>query len=685
MANETPRMKITYPAIGEANYFDNYQAGMNDIDAGIFAAWSAINTIASGGGTLTWDLVGSDYTLTWTSLIAFHTPAFGSTQSIASGSVIIPQGLSIYTDIAFGATAGSTALTFTVASQLPVDTASLAFAWHNPTTNQLHFATGLVIALGGSATGVQPQGGGGGGSITVTDGSTTVNPASTITFTGGSLVADLGGGNAEVTAGPPVAVGNPTVGYQNPTNTITLDYGIDITAFGGGTVGFGASLFTQFVVSKDDTTKYKNIQDAIDAAFAAYGATGEDQIVFVRAGTYTETLTFMPGVRVIAESNPEAKRDYSWIGTANRSPVTAVIVDGYGHTFDTAGATERIRSTIQGITFANAGQQLFTVLATYGSENTIQFFDCLLLLDSAAGNTLIEVNGKNCPNLSLHCERCRFVCLPSSAGNWDAIMLLGSNGGDQFYTFVDCEFDTKGYTGSVVFESNSGTGAGECRLTRCTFNVCDLRNGDAYNPFNADLWLTDTVIDYPQRYPVVWNTPYSVYVKRCTLGASMGGQHEPVYTGGQGYLILDNMTYYPSYVTGTTRIADAAAVATTAVAARSVEGGTYTAGGVGTIDLDALWIAGYNYTNVSWDTTIGGAGTRTVQLHDAAKTQGMYFTVWDSGASGGSRNITVTSPATAGGVVGPHTSIVHNSGSLTFVATIDENLDPCWRSISYFH
>jgi hypothetical protein len=236
---------------------------MNDIDAGIFATWSANNTIPSGGGTVTWDFDGSDYTLTWTSLIAFHTPAFGIVQSVASDSIIIPEGLLIYTDLSYGATTGSTALTFTVASQAPVDTAVSVFAWHNPTTNALHFATGLVLALGGTATGIQPQGGGG---VSVTDGTTTVTPATTLTFTdGAAVVTDASGGDAEVQI----------------------------------------QLTTKFVVSADGSTAYSDIQTAIDDAYSEYGTSGKDQVVFVRSGTYIETLTFKNGVSVVAEASPQ--------------------------------------------------------------------------------------------------------------------------------------------------------------------------------------------------------------------------------------------------------------------------------------------------------------------------------------------------------------------------------------------
>ena len=602
MAKETPRLKITYPALGESNYFDNYQAGMNDIDAGIFAAWSAINTIVSGGGTVTWDLVGSDYTLTWTSAIAFHTPAFGSTQSVASDSIIIPQGLLIYTDLSFGATVGSTALTFTVASQSPVDTASNVFAWHNPTTNQLHFATGLVLALGGSATGVQPQGGGG-GSIPLT---------------------------------------------------------------------------TQFVVAQDGTGMFTAIQDGINAAHTAWVASGFDQIVFVRGGDYTENLTFKSGVRVVAEGNPNAKQFGNWIGTISRSPASAVVVIGT-HGFD---ATYRLRTTIQGITFVTASATLFTLADTsVENNNTIQFFDCLLAGDSmGSGDTLFTVNDKDCANLSLHFERCSLFFLPSSSA-YDPMLLLGSDGSNQFYTFVDCLLDTKGQTGRVVFGCDSSGGC-EARFTRCKLSYADIENAGALgSQIGGDLWVTDVTIEQPERYPIAWNNNGTVYASRCNL-ASNGSY--PAITTGSGYVLLDAVTTVPWYFIDEPQPAQGIGVGNYVMPARTIEGTTARNTIPATRDLEALFDQGYNITNLSWN-TVGAAGLREVQLHNAAKTMGMYFTVWDSGFNANANNITVTSPASAGGVTGPNTVIVDNNGSLTFVATVDAAGDACWRSISYFY
>ena len=635
MANETPRMKITYPSIGEANYFSNYQAGMNEIDAGIFATWSASNTITNGGGTLTWDLVGPSYTLTWTAPIAFQPPAFGITQSIALGSLVIPQGLIAYTDIAFGSTAASTNLALTAVTTVPVDTAALVLAWHNPTTNALHFATGLVLALGDTATGIQPQGG---GSISVTDGTITVNPTTAIDFTAGAVVTDGGGGTAEVLI----------------------------------------PLTTKFVVAADGTGLFTAIQDGINAAHTAWIASGVDQIVFVRGGYYTENLTFKSGVRVVAEGNPNAKQDDNWIGAINRSPAAAVVVQGT-HGF---AATYRLRTTIQGITFFTASATLFTLASTGGfGYNTIQFFDCLLAGDSmGSGDTLFTVDDASCSDLSLHFERCRLFFL-TAAGPYDPMMLLGSDGSDQFYTFVDCFFDTKGNTGRVYFGCNS-SGACEARFTRCNLSYVDIVNdGSLGTLILGDLWVTDVTIEQPEKSPIEWLNGGTVYASRCNL--AVNGGFPAIETGG-GYALLDTVTTVSWYFTGEARTAEGIGVGNYVMPARTIEGTTARFDVPSTQDLDALFDQGYNITNLSWN-TVGAAGLREVQLHNAAKTMGMYFTVWDSGNNANSNNITVTSPASAGGVTGPNTVIVDNNGSLTFVATINATNNACWRSISYFY
>jgi hypothetical protein len=644
MAEETSRMKIPYPSQGQANYYEVFKSGMDAIDADVFALWSKINAIFHGGGAITWSLNGSDYEFTYGDAIVCQIPSSGTAQSIAPTTIVIPPSHFGILDAAFGATSAGS-LFGSVATQVSVDPSSSAFCWHNPTTHELVFSTGLVIALGGTATGIQPQGGGGGGSITVTDGTTTVTPATTLTFTdGAAVVTDAGGGNAEVQI----------------------------------------QLTTKFVVSADGSTFYSSIQSAIDDAYSEYGTSGKDQVVFVRSGTYTETLVLHDGVALVAEASPQAldaKADAPF--AQNRALPTAVIVDGEGHNFDPIGG--QIRCTVRGIVFSSMGSAaaMFDLADTSAAaRNKVSFVDCFFF--STSSGAIWEQSNNNTPNVEVSFYGCKFRW-DGGTGGYEPMFYFGSDGGDQDYLFTDCDFFAK-YTGRMVFRSNGGTGAGEIKITRCKFDKVDIDSGASFgSPLVADLSLTDVVMQQPERYCIQWNNVGTIYTYGCcTLEADFG------YTAvnSSGPIIYSALFTIPwqasqSFLNVNSNVPS---VANYVMPYRAVEGTPYLETAVGfTLDLEALYLAGSTITSVSWDTSIFGAGVRTVDLHNAAYTQGMYVTVWDSGGSGGSRNISVTSINSNGGMRGPHTSIVHNNGSLTFVATVDQNNDACWRSVSYFH
>jgi hypothetical protein len=169
MAEETDRFKIPYPSRGATNYFDVYQSGMEAIDAAVFASFSERNTVVHGGGTITWSLVGSNYEFTFSDSISYQTPTFGQSQSAIGANVEVPPAHFVYADISRGSTSSSTSLVFVASTQVPVDNVSTVLAWHNPSTNELLFVTGLLLTLGGSTTtGIYPVSGGGGGGDTAT-------------------------------------------------------------------------------------------------------------------------------------------------------------------------------------------------------------------------------------------------------------------------------------------------------------------------------------------------------------------------------------------------------------------------------------------------------------------------------------------------------------------------------------
>ena len=627
MANETPRMKIAYPSLGEANYFSNYQAGMNDIDAGIFATWSASNTITNGGGTLTWALVGLDYTLTWTAPIAFQTPAFGTAQSIALGSLVISEGLLAYTDIAFGSTAASTSLVLTAASQAPVDTAALVLAWHNPTTHALHFASGLVLALGGTATGIQPQGGGG-GSISVTDGTTTVNPTTAINITAGATVTNGGGGTANVRI----------------------------------------PLTTKFVVSLAGDTDYSTIQSAINAANAAVIATGRHQVIYIRPGVYTENLTIREGLKIVGQANPQSKEIQTLY---TRNPAAYVRVTG-NHTF----ATSRAVVAFHGISFINnsTATNLFTYASSGGAtHNTIQFYDCSLTFYSPSSSTisLFSANSVAVLDTRYYFERCLFRYTDGGVSWNDRMLFIGHT-----VDFVECEFDTKGYGATIFLDLPSGLGV-QATFTRCLLTVCDVVSGASYGSASL-ITYNGTTHTGPDRYCISQDAGGDILISNSTCIQRDG--YSVARGTGAGTFFYDRSSFaIESPTVNPGQFATSGAVSKTSY--DQVEGSYVLVSSSGTTDLTGL----YHITTVSVDTSSAGA-TVTIDLPDASKTLGTMFTVWDASGSAGANNIDVVSSTTSGGTVGPHISIVHNGGSLTFVATRDAgSAKYVWRSISYFH
>jgi hypothetical protein len=271
-------------------------------------------------------------------------------------------------------------LTFTVASQAPVDTAVSVFAWHNPTTNALHFATGLVLALGDTATGIQPQGGGG-GSISVTDGTHTVNPATAIDFTanGAARVNDAGGGNAEIQI----------------------------------------QLTTNFVVSADGSTLYSSIQTAIDDANAAWIASGEEQhqVIHIRPGTYTEDLTIYAGIRLVGDAEPQTTTASSafWGGAYDFNPTACVTVLG-NHSFP----DDFISASFRGIAFVarDSATTVFVADGTDGSYgNIVQFFDCSFYQEPDNGSVGLFTATTATTDTNFHFEDCKFFYYGSGFGN----------------------------------------------------------------------------------------------------------------------------------------------------------------------------------------------------------------------------------------------------------------------------
>ena len=620
MAEQTPRMRISYPSQGQANYFDPYKDGMLSIDDGIFSAWSHLNAITVGGGTLSWDEpTPGVYEFSCSAQIDIRVPAFGTAQSIAPDTFVVPPSHFIYADVALGASATGAAA-ITVSTQVDVANSAVVIAWHDPATHALVFATGLTIALGDTATGIQPQGGGG-GSISVTDGTTTVNPTTTIDFTAGAVVTDGGGGTAEVLI----------------------------------------PLTTKFVVGFD--AAYGLIQDAIDDANASFVATGNHQVIYIKPGFYLENLVIKQGLKIVGQANPQSKEVR---GAYPQNPAAYVKVQG-NHTFD----TDRAVVAFHGISFIdnNNALHLFEYADNDGyTHNTIQFYDCsLTFFDPNAGISLFNDETANTENTRYYFKDCLFLYADGSANFGEPMFFLG---GDQI-DFVDCEFSTKGYGATIYFDTvNANTVT--ATFTRCTLAVCDIGSGFSYGSQSVINYV-DTLHTGPARWCIDQDAGGDVNIVNSTCIQDSGG-YGVASTNGGGTFFYDRSSFAPqnpiseNYTTSE---------AISKISSDQVEGQALTISGGGTLDLAGR----YDITTVSVDTV---SAAHTIRLPNAEKMQGVMFTVWDSGGNASANNVTVNSPTTAGGVVGPYTDLVNDDSSLLLVATKSaSSSDYCWRVVSY--
>lgn len=104
------------------------------------------------------------------------------------------------------------------------------------------------------------------------------------------LAGDSGGNVGPNGSGVINVLGNPDIDIAGNPGTSTLQL-TDLTKI------------TPFVVNGDgiagQTVAYTTIQSAIDAASAAFIATGNEQTVWIYAGTYTENLTLADGVDLL--------------------------------------------------------------------------------------------------------------------------------------------------------------------------------------------------------------------------------------------------------------------------------------------------------------------------------------------------------------------------------------------------
>lgn len=183
-----------------------------------------------------------------------------------------------------------------IANQPPATAFNNRFFFYATDTNRMYVSDGSTW---------QTVGTGGGGSIEVTDGVTTVNPTSEIDFTAGATVTDLGGGVAGVaiSAAADISVtdGSTTV---DPVSEIDFTSGATITDGGSGVaqVAISGALPSWFQsgsgspVGSVTPDQINAIYVDIDAltpggVYQAFGATSADWVAIGGAAAQT-----VPGV-----------------------------------------------------------------------------------------------------------------------------------------------------------------------------------------------------------------------------------------------------------------------------------------------------------------------------------------------------------------------------------------------------
>lgn len=160
MSESTRRFSIAYPSENEQPFYSSFEQGMTAIDALLFAGFERGNVVGFGGGTIGWD-GGATNELSFSSDIIFASPTFGQklTWPSSESPIVIDPG----EFLVFALTRGSTtAVTLTsgggtpsvvTTSSVPISGQSQVIAYHDPVTNDLIFASGLVVSAGASIPG----------------------------------------------------------------------------------------------------------------------------------------------------------------------------------------------------------------------------------------------------------------------------------------------------------------------------------------------------------------------------------------------------------------------------------------------------------------------------------------------------------------------------------------------------
>ena len=163
-------------------------------------------------------------------------------------------------------------------------------------------------------------------------------------------------------------------------------YMVDALAVETQITGVGGGGYTQFICGLDAGDPYATVQTAIDAAHTEFGATGRDQMVHVKPGTYVENLVFKAGVSIGSARNTAM---IDSLAMALNAGMPVVVGE------HTVQAYAGLQVVVEGLVFQRSAlvSPVLDILGTLGS--TVVFNDCLFI-DPPGGpgaGDFISVNG----------------------------------------------------------------------------------------------------------------------------------------------------------------------------------------------------------------------------------------------------------------------------------------------------
>ena len=316
---------------------------------------------------------------------------------------------------------------------------------------------------------------------------------------------------------------------------------------------------TKFTVG-DSNSPYTSIQTAIDDAYALFASSSKSQIVYIKAGLYTEDLNFRAGVVLTGAHDPTIMNDKRISMPSDIDYNFGVFIIG---THEIDGTAERGHFNLKNIYFLSKGfgtsGTFSSPIINYSDDGNSNGEASKIVIENckfATGYEPTDTSGPifNCMETTadryMHAmvtfNDCSFYC-PSPASSeefvysYHAFKLLGE--ANTVYKFNNCEFDatndweaqTSIYTAIRLRNlgtNNWLTSFENCKFINFAIEVGELDpNLDGYN----DITLNNCNI------PVV-NNNFFWFAGKC---GAVKVENCLVDLGDGGHFISDNSDGYP--------------------------------------------------------------------------------------------------------------------------------------------